>query len=202
MINSFTLPQHKVVDSEPASTLGRSQQTESMWRVYRRQLLGFIRRYVDDDATSEDLLQEVFLRMHRNPYVPANPRAWLYKVTRGAIADHFRARRPMDVLPDGLTAPEPERSELAVRELAECLRPMIERLPEPYREAVYLSEVEGWTQKDVAKRQGVSLPGAKSRVQRGRARLNKMLTDCCTVEQDRAGRIRGYEPNASTCKDC
>lgn len=140
--------------------------------------------------------------MHRNPDFPANPRAWLYKVTRGAIADHFRARRPMEVLPDGLSAPEPERSELAVRELAQCLRPMIERLPEPYREAVYLSEVEGWTQKEVAERQHVSLPGAKSRVQRGRARLRKMLTDCCTVEQDHTGRIHDYEPNVSPCRGC
>ena len=187
---------------ESAPTPGWSHQTESMWRAYRGQLLGFIRRYVDDDATAEDLLQEVFLRMYRNPYFPGNPRAWLYKVTRGAIADHFRARRPMDVLQEGLAAPELERSELAVRELAECLRPMIERLPEPYREAVYLSEIEGRTQKVVAKRQGVSLSGAKSRVQRGRARLHKMLTDCCIVEQDQAGRIRGYEPKVPPSKGC
>lgn len=180
----------------------RSRQTELLWRGYREQLLGFVRRRLDDDATAEDLLQEVFLRMHRNPDHPANPRAWLYKVTRSVIVDHYRARHPTEAMPHGLAAPEPDRSEQAVRELAECLRPMIARLPERYRESVYLSEVEGRTQREIAEREGISLSGAKSRVQRGRARLREMLTECCAIEQDRAGRIRDYEPREPRCGGC
>ncbi len=186
----------------PVSAPDRSRQTESLWRAYRGQLLAFVRRHVDDDATAEDLLQEVFLRMHRNPDEPANPRAWLYRVTRNAIADHYRARRPTEALPEGLPAPEADRSERAVRELAECLQPMIERLPERYREAVYLSEVEGRTQREIAEHEGISLSGAKSRVQRGRARLREMLTACCAIEQDRAGRIHDYEPRGRGCGRC
>ena len=186
----------------PVAAPDRSRQTESLWRAYRAQLLAFVRRHVDDDATAEDLLQEVFLRMHRNPDEPANPRAWLYRVTRNAIADHYRARRPTEALPQGLATPEADRSERAVRELAECLQPMIERLPERYREAVYLSEIEGRTQREVAEHEGISLSGAKSRVQRGRARLRQMLTACCAIEQDRAGRIRDYEPRAPRCGRC
>ena len=186
----------------PAAAPDRSRQTEMLWRAYREQLLAFVRRHVDDDAAAEDLLQEVFLRMHRNAEDPANPRAWLYRVTRNAIADHYRARRPNEALPDGLAAPEPDGSERAVRELAECLRPMIARLPERYRTAVYLSEVEGRTQRQVAEHEGISLSGAKSRVQRGRARLRAMLTDCCAIEQDRAGRIRDYAPRGPRCGGC
>lgn len=186
----------------PLAAPQRSRQTESLWRAYREQLLGFVRRHVDDEATAEDLVQEVFLRMHRNPHDPDNPRAWLYKVTRSVIADHYRGRRPAGPLPEGLAAPEADRSERAVRELAECLQPMIARLPERYREAVYLSEVEGRTQREVAEHEGISLSGAKSRVQRGRARLRDMLTDCCAIEQDRAGRIRDYEPRTPGCGGC
>jgi RNA polymerase sigma-70 factor (ECF subfamily) len=58
---------------------------------------------------------------------------------------------------------------------------MIERLPDTYRDAVRLSEIEGVPQRDVAQRLGVSLSGAKSRVQRGRERLRELVGACCGV---------------------
>jgi RNA polymerase sigma-70 factor (ECF subfamily) len=184
------------------TTPARYRRTEALWRAYRQQLLAFVRRHVDDDAIAEDLLQEVFLRMHRHPDDLADPRAWLYRVTRSAIADYYRARRPTQALPEDLAAPEGDPSESAMRELATCMRPLIERLPERYRRAVHLAEVEGCTQREVAEREGISLSGAKSRVQRGRVRLRETLTDCCAIELDRAGRIRDYEPREPGCSGC
>ncbi len=181
------------------------RDTEASWRAYRDQLLRFVRRHIDDDAAAEDVLQEVFLRMHRDldrRRDLGNPRAWLYRVTRSVIVDHYRARRPMAALPETLAAPEPDRAEQSLRELARCLLPMIERLPTGYREAVYLSEIEGMTQRRVAEHLGISLSGAKSRVQRGRARLHEMLTECCAVEQDHGGRISDYEPRGPRCGNC
>lgn len=78
-------------------------------------------------------------------------------------------------------------------ELAQCLEPLIDGLPETYRAALRLAELEGLPQKDVAHRLGISLSGAKSRVQRGRAKLRERLLACCHVETGRGG-IVGYEP--------
>jgi len=63
---------------------------------------------------------------------------------------------------------------------------MIEQLPEKYRVAIRLSEVEG-AQQDVADRLGLSLSGAKSRIQRGRLLLKGVLVQCCTFHRDRRG---------------
>jgi RNA polymerase sigma-70 factor (ECF subfamily) len=71
--------------------------------------------------------------------------------------------------------------------LAACLRPMIEALPETYRQAVPWSEIDGLTQREVAERLGLSLSGAKSRAQRGREQLRAIPLGRCHVEADSGG---------------
>ena len=76
---------------------------------------------------------------------------------------------------------------------------MIAALPDPYREALILSEYQGLSQKDVADRLGISLSGAKSRVQRARRQLREMFLACCHFEMDRRGRILDYYARCPEC---
>jgi RNA polymerase sigma-70 factor (ECF subfamily) len=80
---------------------------------------------------------------------------------------------------------------------------MVYSLPEPYGEAIRLTEFDGLTQKELAERLGISLSGAKSRVQRGREQLRKMLHECCTFEFDRRGKVIDCAPRGDGgCKEC
>ena len=79
---------------------------------------------------------------------------------------------------------------------------MIEALPPDYQEAVDLSELQGRTQREVAATQGLSLSGAKSRVQLGRVILREMLAACCALELDRDGKILDYDKKNSSCSHC
>lgn len=80
---------------------------------------------------------------------------------------------------------------------------MIDALPEPYREAIVLTELEGLTQKTLAQRLGISVSGAKSRVQRGREQLKQMLHECCSFEFDRRGKVIECEPRSrDACGEC
>ncbi len=56
-----------------------------------------------------------------------------------------------------------------------------------------MSELEGMTQAQVAERLGLSLSGAKSRVQRGRAIAKRMLDECCLFHRDAAGRVSDFD---------
>ena len=106
------------------------------------------------------------------------------------IVDHHRARRPSDELPEDLAAPEPEDDPVA--RLAPCLPRMVDELPPTYRDALRWSELEGRPQREVAQRLGISLSGAKSRVQCGRVLLRAQIEACCRVLM--AGRtIAGFE---------
>jgi RNA polymerase sigma-70 factor (ECF subfamily) len=67
-----------------------------------------------------------------------------------------------------------------------------------------LSELDGLTQQNVADRLGLSLSGAKSRIQRGRAMLRNVLDQCCTFEFDRRGNLLEVDPkpDRTVCRSC
>jgi RNA polymerase sigma-70 factor (ECF subfamily) len=70
---------------------------------------------------------------------------------------------------------------------------MIDRLSSDYREAIRLVELEGLTNQEAAIKLGLSVPGMKSRVQRGRQQLRKMLDECCLIELDRRRGVVEFE---------
>ena len=179
--------------------------SDKIWKEYHAKLRAFVRSSVSDEATSNDILQNIFLKMHSSLASLKDGtklQSWLYQIARNAITDYFRSQKPTVDIPEWLTQSETDHSEKVTQELAECLRPMIQLLPELYREAVILSELEELPQKAVAQAQGISLSGAKSRVQRGRGLLKKMIADCCRIEFDNCGRISGYEQKDKNCSNC
>ncbi len=87
-------------------------------------------------------------------------------------------------------------------ELFSCLVPMINELPEKYRSAINLYEIENKTQKEIAKQEGISLSGAKSRVQRGRVLLTAIMYDCCQFETGGDNQVISYQKKEQDCKFC
>ena len=81
---------------------------------------------------------------------------------------------------------------------------MIDEIPPPYREAVQWYEIDGLPQQEIAARTGLSLSGAKSRIQRGRAMLKETLDRCCLLEFDRRGNLMNCDPrpDQATCRNC
>src|SRR2546425_3851907 len=174
---------------------------ESIWENLASQLRNFIRARVRDHSAAEDILQEVFVKIHRKlPTLRAGGRdeAWVWRVTRNAITDHFRRTRPSKPLPAELTS-DSER-ELELPDLTPCVRRFVGELPPTYRDALVLTEWQGLTQEQMAKQLGLSISGAKSRVQRARIQLKELLLDCCRFELDRRGNVLEMQPRQKKCK--
>ncbi|HWQ92908.1 MAG TPA: RNA polymerase sigma factor SigZ [Clostridia bacterium] len=178
---------------------------EHIWQEFAAKLGQFIRGRVSDPASAEDILQEVFLRIHKRVGQlrdPAKLQGWIYLIARNAIIDYYRTRKETVGLPESLPA-ESDAEDPEVEGLTASFLRMIYSLPEPYREALVLTEFDGLTQQQLAQRVGITLSGAKSRVQRGRERLKEMLNECCTFEFDRRGKVIGCEPRkSSACDEC
>jgi RNA polymerase sigma-70 factor (ECF subfamily) len=178
---------------------------EHIWHEFAGKLGQFIRARVSDPATAEDILQDVFVKIHKRLgqlQDPAKLEGWIYLIARNAIIDHYRTRKETVEVPETLPA-EPDATDGEIEELKSSFRRMIYSLPEPYRDAVVLTELDGLTQQELANRLGISLSGAKSRVQRGRAQLKQLLDECCTFEFDRRGKVIGCEPREQTnCAEC
>ncbi|MDF0675508.1 MAG: RNA polymerase sigma factor SigZ [Nitrospira sp.] len=193
--------------------------TEELWQLVRDGLRAFIAKRINDEGHVDDILQDVFVRVHRQIGNVNDPRrviSWVYQVTRNAIIDHYRKPGRQREVPAGLSSELevlneiPTISEMTRQgdagelraELAGCLRPMIERLSQDYRDAITLVELEGLTQQVAAKRMGISLSGMKSRVQRGRKQLKRMLDDCCLIQLDSRKGVVEYRLRRAECDSC
>jgi RNA polymerase sigma-70 factor (ECF subfamily) len=179
----------------------RTVDTESVYREFDAQLRRFIKGRVRDADAAEDILQDVYLRIHNGlGRLRSGDRleAWIYSVARNAIIDHYRRPRIAGELPEELAEPEEEERD-AMSSLSSSLRSLLACLPADYRQAIEMTEFEGLTQAEMGRRTGLSLSGAKSRVQRARVKLAQALLDCCHLEFDRLGRVMDYRRNCDQC---
>ena len=174
----------------------------------------YIARRVASAADTDDVIQEIFVRLHRGIGELGDAERfgpWVYRIAEHAVADHFRARRRHPLTEAGALEATPAASnepddDVLLGELGECVALFVSRLPSPYREAVTLTELEGMTQKDAAEMLGISVSGMKSRVQRARARIREMFESCCEVTLDARGRVtscvaRSPEAVPDDCRD-
>ena len=193
--------------------------TKDIWRRMHERLLAYIRRRVSTGEDAEDILQDVFVRIHTNLHrlkETQNLRAWIYQITRNAIADYYRRRARASEIVQELTPDVGEASlsspsgqtpgtpaDAVDTELNGCMEPLLGELPEPYRRAVTMTEMDGLTQTEAARELGLSVSGMKSRVQRGRRKLKELLLDCCQVELDRRRGVVDFEPrDGGACGEC
>ncbi|MCE9580292.1 MAG: sigma-70 family RNA polymerase sigma factor [Deltaproteobacteria bacterium] len=123
--------------------------------------------------------------------------AWLHRVARNVIIDHHRRVARQDAKHEAFVAEwrdEDEERNDGETSLAVFVRAFIEALPSPYREALRLTELEGLTMREAAVREGLSIPGMKSRVQRGRRLLRELFEACCEIALDARGVVMDYTP--------
>lgn len=176
--------------------MSETRTEDALWRDYRAQLFGFVLKRVSDRAAAEDIVHDVLVRAYQKRDTLRSKgrfESWIYQIARNALIDYYRSRRPSEPLPDDLADPHLDGDCAAMRELASCMQPLVDTLPEHYRSALSLAELQGLTQQGTARRLGLSLSGAKSRVQRARRLLETKLLECCRIELDSRGTIVDYE---------
>ena len=185
---------------------------EALWAEVGTSLERFVRRHVSDPHDAEDVVAEVLLRIHQHlATLDDHERvtAWVYRIARNAITDHYRrtGRRreisdgdSVETLAGGSSADGwVEDQEAVLSELASCIRPLVAALPDEYRRALELTDLEGRTQAEAARIEGVSLSGMKSRVQRGRRLFTALLRSCCEVSTDSRGGLVDFQPRGDSC---
>jgi RNA polymerase sigma-70 factor, ECF subfamily len=179
---------------------------DGSWTHLRSQVRRMIGARVASAADAEDVVQDVLLKVFRNTGGLRDGErfgGWLSTMVKNATADHLRDRLRHPVVPgdaaerfEGGDAADALADDDARRCLTAALRPFADRLPAIYREVIVLSELEGVPHAEIAKRLAISVSGVKSRVQRGREQLGKMLAGCCQIELDARRSVVACEPGA------
>lgn len=172
---------------------------DALWDHTHTCLCWFIFSRVGSEEDAEDILQDVFLRVYRQLGTVRDPQrmeSWIYQIARNRIIDHYRSRRQWVDLPENLALNEDtaqETSEQTSINLLPYVCAVIEDLPKPDREALLQADFQGMAQPELACQLGISLSGAKSRVQRARQKVKKALLDCFEIEFDTRGGIINYQ---------
>src|SRR5262249_26468308 len=143
---------------------------------YQTPLYNFYTKMTQDRALSEDLVQDVFLRIlrYRQTYRPGTPfRAWVYQIARNARIDHARKARPEAPMLAEPAAPETGRDAAQQKQEAALLQRAMMQLPEDKREILVLSRFQELKYEEIARMLGCEVGTVKVRVHRALQQLRE-----------------------------
>ncbi len=181
---------------------GDQKEFLAIYTEFRPKIVGYLRRLVGD-VDAEDVAQEVFVKVAKaleGFRGDSSLSTWIYRIATNTATDHLRkpgsrnAAFSPGVVPDddspGIeeTIPDDERPVLDMllirKDMNECIRGIVDSLPENYRSVLVLSELEGMTNAEITQILGISLDTVKIRLHRARIRLRKALEAKCNFYHD------------------
>ncbi len=179
------------------------QKVIGIWNEINDALINFINQKVKNIDIAEDIGQDVFIKVfskidtlkREDKIIP-----WIYQITRNEINSYFR-KRDFKVATEAIEENDFLNENLTV-EFSKCIQSMINSLPLKYQYAIRMTEIEGVSQKELAKYLDISYSGAKSRVQRGREMLKSLLQQCCTISTDKYGNVIEYKQKKCNNNNC
>lgn len=179
-------------DSSLVARCLRGDETawEELVRLNTRKVYGLCYRFTGSGSEAQDLTQEVFLRVFRTIRTFRSSEGsfgtWLARVTRNLLIDHYRRTRQervTDSIEDQLpvleetgaaVAARPDQA-VAGREASEILQITLQKLSPDLREAVILRDLQEMEYREIAEVLGIPEGTVKSRINRGRAELGRLL---------------------------
>ncbi len=181
--------------------------TTTIWQAFGQNLHTYLRKRVDCTADADNLLQDIFLKIHLNKDNLRHSEGlanWVWRLTQNTLTDYYRSKkRTLVYAHDEETAhtpaPVPVQEQEFTQMLALCIRPFLDLLPPHQREAIELADFDRVSQKELAEKWGIGYSGAKSRVQRARLELEEQFRACCRIEHDAFGNIIDFEPHCGKC---
>ncbi len=171
------------------------KQIEDIWVDLHQELKKFIFNKTKDMAISEDILQDVFLKIQLNIHTLSDCSkltSWVYQITRNTVADHYR-KTNFEFQIDSLDFAEQENEESLYLSLSNCINQKINKLSEKYKQAILLTYFNNISQISFAEELKISYSATKTRVQRGREKLKELLVDCENVVTDKKGNLVAYQ---------
>ena len=189
---------HNLVERslDPARSLvarclsGDEAAWEELVRQHTRQVYGLCYRFTGSGAEAQDLTQEVFLRVFRTLKTFRSAEGsfgtWLARVARNLLIDHYRRTRQERVTDSieeqlvvleekGATASERPDHAVAGREASRILQAALRKLSPDLREAVILRDLQEMEYREIADVLGIPEGTVKSRINRGRAELARLM---------------------------
>lgn len=172
---------------------GKPLSVEDLAVQLAQPIMGYLARYVGDQGVAEDLWQETLIRMHKGSSSfegRSSAKTWAFSIATRVAADYLRRPGHNTGVIELTAVEEPADSDraideqLVINEMNQCVRYVIDSLPEDYRSSLILHDLEGLTAKQVAEVCDCSVASAKTRIHRARLRLKDALNEECAFYHD------------------
>ena len=180
-----------------------TKDVTNIWTDFHKELRGFIFNKIRNSADTDDILQEVFIKIIRNidkVNQSENLRQYLYGIVRNSINDYFKTNKNTSLDTEKLVSfSESEKQSLNETIAQCCIKPFINKLPDNYKQALLITEFQDVSQKELAEKLNISYSGVKSRVQRGKEKLKELILNCCSYQNDKYGNLIDTEDKNCGC---
>lgn len=172
---------------------GDERAFQSLFTIYRRQIINFCFRFCGDRAAAEDLAQDVFIRVYRAAgryEAKARFSTWIYRIAVNVCLNETRRQknkymiasmdqprhasdgRPVEYMDERSPLPD---DAVAAKQRDELLRDALLRLPERQRVAMMLRTFHEFSYEEIAGQMRISVANVKTLIFRARERLKEML---------------------------
>lgn len=177
-------------------------KTQEVWKKYSNDLKQFIISKVKNPSIADDILQDSFIKIHTKLHTLKDLnklRPWIFSITRNSILDYFKSKKMNMNLKT-----EEEVFEIDEYQHTEkdCLRGILSGLPKKYRDPIFLSDIKGMKQSEVAQHLNQNLATTKSQIQRARRLIAQGFMDCCGLTKNENGVLVGEIQDKENCKIC
>jgi len=180
---------------------GEAEMLGVLFDRYQMPLYNFYTKMTQDRVLSEDLVQDVFLRIlrYRQTYRPGTPfRAWIYQIARNARVDAMRKVKPEAPMLAEPAAPAASDSAQQKQE-AQLLQRALMQLPEDKREILVLSRFQELQYEEIARMMGCEVGAVKVRVHRALQQLREVFRQLeCAAGTKTSDRTGGQLPSSRT----
>ena len=176
--------------------------TKKIWKQYSEDLKQFIMNKVHEKTLADDILQDTFIKIHTKLHTLKNEnklKSWIFTIARNSIIDYFKTLKithEMGEIISEIDTIENEHTE------KDCLRSILKKLPKKYRTPLFLSDIKGVKQEEIARRLNQPLSTTKSQIQRARKRIAQGFIDCCGFVMNTDGKLVGEIQEKEDCKVC
>jgi|TARA_R110000751_G_scaffold105046_1_gene200724 RNA polymerase sigma-70 factor (ECF subfamily) len=176
--------------------------TKDIWKLHADDIKYFILSKVKDEVIADDLLQETFIKVHTKLNTLKDEgklKSWLFSIARYTVLDYFRSKKLVYETTDEDFIFEEQKLEHTE---VDCLHGIIKSLPKKYRDPLFLSDIKGLKQQQIADQLNLALPTIKSQIQRGRKMIAQGFVDCCDFVINDQGFLVGEVKDKADCKMC
>jgi RNA polymerase sigma-70 factor (ECF subfamily) len=176
--------------------------THQVWTTYSEDLKRFIISKVKNTAVADDILQDTFIKIHNKLHTLKDItklKSWCFTVARNSILDYWKTTNQTFEIYNF-------EAETAIVEHnhteKDCLNGILKSLPKKYRNPLFLSDIKGLKQQEIADQLQQTLSTTKSQIQRARKLIAQGFMDCCGFVLNKEGNLVGEIQDKEDCKVC